>query len=367
MMSPLRILVFRIGSLGDTIMSIPVLYAIRQHFGTETHICLLTNSGNNKLVKPCAVLSPHSCVDSFLEYPSNGNIALRTLAIFRLTLKIRRSHFNAVVYLAPAQRDAHAVLRDRKFFRLCGIRQLIGFRAFDINQLFPREVDGRPAKIKLEAEFLLDRLKDDIQLFKNERMHNISLEITEKERRYAHKWLIGKGWQEKNILIAIAPGSKHPINSWPLQRFAQVGEKLKQHLLCQFLVVGGPGEYAAGAKLIKEWGGGINAAGAFSPRDSAALLEYCQVLIGLDTGTTHLAAAVGTCCVGLYSSKDNPGRWHPIGDGHEIIRKDKEVSCSGCMLSVCPKPNCYCMNLISVDEVVEAVLKVLDRKSDLRF
>lgn len=366
MVYPRRILVFRIGALGDTLLSIPALYAIRNHFTSNAHICLLRNSANPEIVKPEEVLSPHSCVNSFMEYPSEGRIISRTIAMIRLALKIRKSQFHAVIYLAPAERNAKALSRDRILFRLTGIKRFIGFRPFDRSQLYPRGADGKPSSVKSEANFLMERIRlDGIQLVENKHTPYNNLELTKSEREQARAWLNERDWNESKILIAIAPGSKQPVNSWPLQRFQHVGEKLKRQISCQLLVIGGPKEREAANTLLNKWGNGFNAAGSFPPRGSAALLELCNVLIGLDTGTTHLAASVGTPCVGLYSARDNPGRWHPIGNLHEILRKDKQVTCAGCMMVSCPILSHPCMSLITVDEVFKATLKVLARQYSL--
>ncbi len=355
-----RVLVFRIGALGDTLVSIPALYAIRRYFGSNAHICLLRNRESHDLVVPDDILSPHSCVDTFVEYPSKGGRLSQVAGRIRLVRALRKLKFDAVVYLVPAQRDAWSVIRDRIFFRISGIRSLIGFQVFKKEELFPRGQDGKPATVKSEALFILDRLRTDgIQASEKDQLSQRGLELTDAEKKDALKWLRERGWDGSAPLIAIAPGSKHPINRWPVERFAEVGERVSRLLHCQMVVVGGPKEQSLGAELLKIWGHGINAAGAFGPRGTAAVLEQCRMLIGLDTGTTHLAAAVGIPCVGLYSAKDNPGRWHPLGDMHEVLRKDAEVACAGCMLPECPKPICSCMDLIKVDEVIKAVTRIL--------
>jgi ADP-heptose:LPS heptosyltransferase len=69
----------------------------------------------------------------------------------------------------------------------------------------------------------------------------------------------------------------------------------------------------------------------------------------------HLAAAVGTKCVAIFSAHNYPGQWEPYGEGHIIFRKD--VECSPCYLMECPKGN-LCTNLITVEEVINAVNKL---------
>jgi len=61
-------------------------------------------------------------------------------------------------------------------------------------------------------------------------------------------------------------------------------------------------------------------------RESGALLSLCDFHVGLDTGTTHLAAVVGTPCFALFHERDNPGQWFPSGSGHTIIHHPVECA-----------------------------------------
>jgi ADP-heptose:LPS heptosyltransferase len=101
----------------------------------------------------------------------------------------------------------------------------------------------------------------------------------------------------------------------------------------------------------------VNAAGQFSVMGSAALLGQCRLLVGLDTGTTHMAAALDVPSVVLFADRTRPGQWEPLGDRHILIRK--AVACGGCLKRDCPVPDHPCMTGISVDEVWAAMEKAL--------
>jgi ADP-heptose:LPS heptosyltransferase len=70
----------------------------------------------------------------------------------------------------------------------------------------------------------------------------------------------------------------------------------------------------------------------------------------------HLAAAVGTRCVAIFSSQNLPGEWFPYGTGHKVIYRD--IECKGCRLVVCEARQKACIRSITVDEVLQAVLEV---------
>ena len=71
----------------------------------------------------------------------------------------------------------------------------------------------------------------------------------------------------------------------------------------------------------------------------------------------HLAAAVGTRCVGVYSSRNIPGLWHPYGGSHRVLRT--AIDCEGCALSVCIERGMECILSIRTKDVVAACLDLL--------
>ena len=161
-----RVLVFHIGSLGDTVLTVPALQALRSHLGPSATISLLHNGGADGRVAPTTII-PEGLVDDVLSFldpvgPSAdqhpgaaGSVRAaarravgagrRTFDAVTLLRRLRRRRFDAVVNLALADRSTRSLRRDRAFYRLCGIETMVGFEA---------ETPGRP-----EAEARLDRLR----------------------------------------------------------------------------------------------------------------------------------------------------------------------------------------------------------------
>lgn len=90
--------------------------------------------------------------------------------------------------------------------------------------------------------------------------------------------------------------------------------------------------------------------------DSAEILRRCNLLVGNDCGPVHLAAAVGTPAVEIYSSRDYSGAWHPWGGNHTVLRNDS-VPCRFCFKTECKTMEC--INSITVEDIVEACQKYL--------
>ncbi len=104
--------------------------------------------------------------------------------------------------------------------------------------------------------------------------------------------------------------------------------------------------------LLTKWRKGVNAAGKLTVRESAAALQQCHLYVGNDTGVMHLASAVETACVAIFSAQDWPGRWYPYGNKNVVLRKS--LPCEGCMVRMCPKENIDCLKQISVTDVLKA-------------
>jgi ADP-heptose:LPS heptosyltransferase len=112
--------------------------------------------------------------------------------------------------------------------------------------------------------------------------------------------------------------------------------------------------------LLDQWrGAGLNLCGRLSVRESAAVLSRARLFCGHDSGPLHLAAAVGTPCVAVFSSRNLPGVWFPYGSQHEVIYH--RIDCEGCQREVCPDRNKECIRSITVDEVLAALMRIIDR------
>ena len=158
------------------------------------------------------------------------------------------------------------------------------------------------------------------------------------------------------MAVAFGPGSKMPCKKWPVERFAEVGRFLTDKGMFP-VIFGGPQDRKLADSLLKNWNGmGLNLCGV-SIAESAEGLRRCAFYVGNDTGTMHLAATVGLKCVAIFSARDAPGRWHPIGTGHIILRG--QVPCEGCMLTRCNKEVTECLDMIRVEHVTVAIEELI--------
>jgi heptosyltransferase-3 len=343
----LTVLVFRIGQLGDSLVSLPALRAIRTAH-PDARLVLLTDCHvGSTAVTSWEVLGPAKLFDDvrYLRVPSR----IRDLA--EASREIRRLGPSRLYYLPPMPRSRWQAARDWVFFRLaCGIPDLVGLRATGPYPV--RDHSGMLLPLKKESDRLLAWIAPDLpRPFSGRGAWRIrpGADVTAKIARLIDA--AGFGGQR---IVAVCPGSKMPATQWPEDRFAEMGLRLlKRFPDVRLLVLGAPHERPLGDRLCAGWGARAkNFAGDLAIWESAAALERCHLYIGNDTGTMHLAASVGTPCVAIFSARDNPGKWEPAGEGHTVLRHD--VPCAGCVLTVCVDHDLACLKGISVDQVLDA-------------
>lgn len=104
----------------------------------------------------------------------------------------------------------------------------------------------------------------------------------------------------------------------------------------------------------------LNLCGKTNFMESAEIISRSKLLISCDSGPIHLAVAVGTPVVGIYTARDYPNCWFPGSVNSRALRHD--VNCQVCLKTDCS--DMKCINGISVDEVYCACDSLLGRKSD---
>lgn len=346
---PQTVLIFRTGQLGDTLVSMPAIHAIRRHHPGCTVVLVTDRHPGSGFVSSWDVLGDTGWIDEVEYYvPGTGVVSLWMNAA-KLSARLRsRSVTHA--YMLSSGRTRWQRSRDRFF-----VRVVIGARHF-------HDASGPPAPVRaaggslvrLEPEWR--RLRSAIPQDGGDRF---DLPISPAARREAEIALAAVGTVAGTRLVAFGPGSKMPAKMWPAERYEEVGRRLlAARDNVELVVLGGPEDVAVGNRLCAAWGPRAhNLAGRVSVMAGAAVLRRCSAYVGNDTGTMHLAALSGVPCVALFSARDNPGKWEPYGEGHAVLRRD--VDCAGCMLEVCNVQGNKCLRLITVEEVLGAVEGVL--------
>ncbi len=308
----------RVG-LGDILCTVPALRALRARL-PEAHIALVTWAEMAPVIDR---LRPW--VDELVPFTGDPGIPERppdTAAIEPFYAAMRERRWDVALQLYGARTAANAVTA-RFGARHTGGFFVTGERDADLTTHLPypqhlHEVDRHLALMALLGAPPGDRA--------------LELPRTGADEAEADRVLAGAGLAGRPFAL-LHPGATSQSRRWPLERFAAVGDALSERGLAVG-VSGVPSEAEATAAVVA----GMRApaadlAGQTSLGGYAALLARARLLVANDTGTAHLAAAVGTPSVTLFLSGD-PVRWAHDPARHATARV--QVECNPCPHLTCP-------------------------------
>lgn len=358
-----RVLIYRLGSLGDTLVALPSLHLVARAF-PDAERRLLTNFPVNVKAPPAAaVLENSGLVHGYFRYAVGTRSPLE---LAKLAWTLWRWRADVLVYLGPA-RGVESAKRDEKFFRLCGIKRLVGVPLTEAMQknLYGQVDAGSAGDVALvEREPEASRLTRNVSELGDARLdepESWDLKLTVAEGEKAREAI------EPQILslplIAVSVGTKVQAKDWGRENWrVLLGRLGRQYPGYGLLLAGAPEESDASEFAAEGWraaGGGpvANLCGKLTPRESAAAFALSRVLVGHDSGPMHLAASVQTPCVAIFAARNIPRVWFPYGNQHRAIYH--AVDCMGCELETCTVQKKKCITSITVDEVLAAVNDVL--------
>ncbi|KRQ17384.1 glycosyltransferase family 9 protein [Bradyrhizobium manausense] len=332
-MTPRRkILVYRLGSLGDTIVALPCFHKIAEVFPDADRILLTNIPVSTKAAPLQAILGDSGLIGSYVSYP----VGTRSLTeLWKLSRTIRSLQVDTLVYLMPA-RGRMNVIRDKYFFRVSGIPRIIGLPA--THDLQNNRVDPKTGIEERECERLA-RTLFELGPINLESTAAWNLMLTEREIHRGQQLIASV----EAPLIAINMGGKAAQKDWGIERWLLLLKQLGASFGDHALLVVGAAEDAERALLVGQaWPNTvIDACGRLSPRESAAALRPARLFIGHDSGPLHLASITGVPCIGLFGDFNKPAKWHPYGPGHQVIHNMDGVTA------------------ISVDKVLNAATQLL--------
>jgi ADP-heptose:LPS heptosyltransferase len=334
-----RVCVFRIGYIGDIVCALPAIRSVRRAY-PNARLTLFTSPGPTG---PGAVelLPGNDWIDEMRVYYSND---IETLPQrWKLMREMRAQRFDVWIELPNNLSSIFRQFRDMMFARMTGVPWARGWRINTIR--LAAQAQSEHLQFTNEVDRTLDIVKHaGIPVagidFGLPRLSGARARIDE--------LLQAKGLQS-DAFVAIAPGAKRSTNRWPAERFAEVGRMLADSNNAVVLIAGGAeAELCEG--LASQMGAHAHSfAGELSLPESIELLRRCRLLICVDSGVQHLAAAVGTPCISLFSFWQMRGKWHPYGSRNVVLQK--WVPCHTCLLEECPNDN-RCMKAIEVEEVI---------------
>jgi heptosyltransferase III len=341
-----RVLIYRLGSLGDTVVSLPCLHQLARAFPNAERRLLTNIPVHAKAAAAAKILGNSGLIHGYIDYPVGMRRPAEVLAVYAA---IRDFRPQVLIYLSSL-RGYRSAQRDKVFFRLCGVRELIGFPGS--REDCERRQDPGSGDFQPEAERLAQSIR---------RLGPIDLEdpaywdllLSPAELHRAGQLLESLG---TGPLLAVCLGTKVQANDWGEANWTALLTRLAQHFPAhKLLLIGAAEETAISEGAAIAWKGrSLNLCGALSPRESAAVVRSAALFLGHDSGPMHLAAAVGVPCLTIFSARNLPRIWFPYGSHHRVIYH--RTDCAGCGLETCIEEKKKCILSITVEEVLAAVL-----------
>jgi lipopolysaccharide heptosyltransferase I len=344
-----NILIIKPSSLGDIVLALPALSALRRNF-PDAKISWLVNDDFAGLLKG----HPHLDEIILFERRLFGKAWFNPrafAALVSLIRKLRRSEFDLVI-------DFQGLFRTAALSRLTGCRKRIG-------QACARE---------FAPVFYTDKIVQDkdcihvvdyyLKIVKAAGTSDIAVEFILPQNAEADNsitgLLNGSNVNPENYAVFI-PGSAHNDKCWPVEYFAELAGRISLQFGFSIVATGTAGEKDIVEQIKKLASVPItNFAGDTDIGELTALLRGARLVVSNDTGPGHIAAALGVPIVMIFG-RSNPARIAPYGRSYCVAAIEPDGRGFEAN-SADPK---YSVKFITVDEVYQKVCEQLNRDSSL--
>ena len=333
-----RIAVIKLGALGDVILCVPTLRALRNHF-PQARIDVVV------LRQFAAILHDCPYVDGIVGIRNRGWGELRRAAAI---LKQRNS-------------DMLIDLQNNRFSHalgfLSGARLRYGYRnkkwGFLLNRGISdtmKAVDPVQHQFRVLAHVPVPAVDTSLELRSSEEVRGQTADLLRRN------W-ISAG--QRFIIINAFASRRWQTKVWILQRYAELADMISRQLHCRVVFTGTAAERGLVAAIMRHTAcKPANFCGATSLPQFVALVQQAAALITVDSAAMHIAAGVGTPFVALFGPTD-PDRHVPPGEHHAV--RYKKLACAPCYRTRCFHRSC--MRAISVGSVYDALISVLPKNA----
>ncbi|MDD5643828.1 MAG: lipopolysaccharide heptosyltransferase II [bacterium] len=333
-----KILLRAVNWIGDAVMMLPSVKAIKQMYASAEIVVLGKGSVN-------AVLSLGKVVDRFIKYDIPADV-LDLKERVKLSKEIRANGFSRC-FIFPNSFDSALIPY------MSGIPERIGFGVFPRSILLTKSVKLPPVGIHQALKYF-ELVKADGF---SGNMPDFSMEVDNASLVWADTFL-GMNCRDRSApLVGISPGAEYgPAKRWFPDRFASLINRIKNVYNAEVILLGSKNDKdICGAVKRQVSGTIIDACGKTTIPQLAAVLKKVKLLITNDTGTMHLAAALKTPVLAIFGSTDEKATSPVKGD---IIVIKKETECSPCLNRICRRKTYECFSKISVEEVFGRLKKI---------
>jgi len=332
-----RILIVRLSAIGDVIQGMPIACALRERF-PEAFLAWAVQEQAGTLLRG------HAALDELILLPRGWLKSPR--GVWRLRRRLRAMRFGIAL-------EAQGLTKAALLAWLSGAKRRIGF-----GRPWGRELSRwiNTERVDTPVDHVVDR---NLVLLRPLGIESpqVRFDVPEPilDRIAAERMIAEAGIDGRFALLNVGAG--WPSKLWPADRFATVAAELgRRHGLPSLVLWAGEEERAMAERVAAGSAGHARPAPATTLTEVAALARRARLFIGSDTGPLHLAAAVGTPCVGLYGPW--PAKRHgPYGPGHVALEAKSFEGSTRQRRHASPEH----MEAITVEMVCEACDEILAR------
>jgi lipopolysaccharide heptosyltransferase II len=343
--SPRRILVIKLSSLGDIVHTLPAVAALRKRF-SSAHVSWLVKS------QWASILEGNPDVDEVLSV----DVSWQNWP--RLIRDLRQRQCDLVV-------DFQGLFRTGLLGVLSGATRRVGFaRAREgapwmYTHRVPLPGEHEPSWRLLAMHAVARNLAIARFLGADVSRPIFHLPGLAEDEKFIRDLFHGAEVEDHTQLIALAPWSRSALKSWPLSCFVELAEELMRSSTLRVVVLGGPSELVPAREFRRlEALGLVNLVGKLALRQLPALLRRMKLVIGNDSSLIHLAAGVETPVLAIFGPTE-PQATGPYPFTQHSVRRT-ELPCSPCGQRTC-RNLIYleCLHSISVSSVLDAVQEMM--------
>ena len=336
--------------IGDVVLSLPALKSLR---------IIYPDSRITAIVKPPTeqLLSGHPALDSILKFPSNKGDGF--VSQFNYALGLRKYRFDLGIIFPNSFHSAFMLM-------LSGAKLRIGYRTDLRRVLLTHSIPvTRKEKISAHRVNYFHKILSPL----NPGLVSDSYDPLWKTRidKDFKDILLIMGIDKKDHIITIHPAASKSERTWHAERFGVLCQKLLKQYSVKIILLGTSKEKPL-LEQIREFcpQENLSIVPELNLGEITQLLKMSRLFIGNDSGMLHLASLAGTPVVGIYGP-GNPGTSGPFVDTSKREIVTVNYACSPCrqnFFKECkPSPNHkpYCIEDISVNDVLEAVHRIIKR------
>jgi heptosyltransferase-3 len=347
-----RILAVKLKKIGDLVLTVPALRAIRDSY-PDAHLAVLVNGGTE------AVLEGLEWIDEILVFDrrwKEGPVWRRTARQFAFLLEVRRRRFDLIVQLTKGDRGAIAAILSGAPLRAGVDPEGRGFpgKRFLFTHLAPA-----PYWRVHDVEYNLSVVRA-----LGMETSNSALEVTysPEDVTQVERLLAEVGVGANSHLVHLHPTCSWLFNCWTVEGMARLIDHLQAERGCTVVITCGPSpreQTRCEQIMARTSTRPVSLVGRTTLKQLAALSARATLFVSGDTAPMHIASAVGTPVVAIFGPA-GPFNTGPWGRGHRVITKGYD--CQPCGQDGCGgSKRSDCLEDLSPEEVIPQVDEVLDR------